>query len=543
MKHVKRFLALSLAAALLAGCVSCGNSDEKTSPTGGGSGVDSTGDGGTLRIAMTCAALPNTDSEPTEGQEGYRFVSFQLYDALVKWDASSETEAGKIIPGLATSWEQNPENPKRWTFHLREGVKFHDGTDFKADCVIFALDRVMNPDFEYYSTTCAASVGSFLANIESYAKVDDYTITIDTVQDNNAYLIYDLPYIMIPSMEAVKEKGDGFADAPVGSGPFRFVSKIAGQELVMERNENYWGNVPQIKTLILKPISDASARLAALQSGEVDWAEVVPVESLESLKSQGYQVKLNDYPHAWLYIMNTESGPFADARVRQAFSMSIDREGLCNDILQGVGTPLAQLMYPGSPWYAEGVEEYTYNPERAKELLAEAGYPDGFSFTVAIDSMANQEVFELAKSYFAEVGIDMEITVLSDMSEGRQVQGSRDDPRQYNLQMGTGSDAGFVFQTYATTGFAYCNFADDTHFDELLVAVRDAMTTDEQAAAARECEEYYVQNHFLIALSGMTQAQEYYSTRVGGMENGELLSAYHFFKTMSARIWNTEANG
>ena len=149
MKHVKRFLALSLAAALLAGCVSCGNSDEKTSPTGGGSGVDSTGDGGTLRIAMTCAALPNTDSEPTEGQEGYRFVSFQLYDALVKWDASSETEAGKIIPGLATSWEQNPENPKRWTFHLREGVKFHDGTDFNADCVIFALDRVMNPDFEY----------------------------------------------------------------------------------------------------------------------------------------------------------------------------------------------------------------------------------------------------------------------------------------------------------------------------------------------------------------------------------------------------------
>ena len=97
MKHVKRFLALSLAAALLAGCVSCGNSDEKTSPTGGGSGVDSTGDGGTLRIAMTCAALPNTDSEPTEGQEGYRFVSFQLYDALVR--------ARKLRPArLSQAW-------------------------------------------------------------------------------------------------------------------------------------------------------------------------------------------------------------------------------------------------------------------------------------------------------------------------------------------------------------------------------------------------------------------------------------------------------
>lgn len=364
----------------------------------------------------------NTDSEPTEGQEGYRFVSFQLYDALVKWDASSETEAGKIIPGLATSWEQNPENPKRWTFHLREGVKFHDGTDFNADCVIFALDRVMNPDFEYYSTTCAASVGSFLANIESYAKVDDYTITIDTVQDNNAYLIYDLPYIMIPSMEAVKEKGDGFADAPVGSGPFRFVSKIAGQELVMERNENYWGNVPQIKTLILKPISDASARLAALQSGEVDWAEVVPVESLESLKSQGYQVKLNDYPHAWLYIMNTESGPFADARVRQAFSMSINREGLCNDILQGVGTPLAQLMYPGSPWYAEGVEEYTYNPERAKELLAEAGYPDGFTTTFVCPTSGSGNMFpQIMNEYIQKCAEEVGIHIELDMSESERV--------------------------------------------------------------------------------------------------------------------------
>ena len=95
----------------MAGCVSCGNSDEKTSPTGGGSGVDSTGDGGTLRIAMTCAALPNTDSEPTEGQEGYRFVSFQLYDALVKWDASSETEAGKIIPGLPPPGSRTRKTP------------------------------------------------------------------------------------------------------------------------------------------------------------------------------------------------------------------------------------------------------------------------------------------------------------------------------------------------------------------------------------------------------------------------------------------------
>ena len=339
----------------------------------------------------------------------------------MKWDASSETEAGKIIPGLATSWEQNPENPKRWTFHLREGVKFHDGTDFNADCVIFALDRVMNPDFEYYSTTCAASVGSFLANIDPMPRWTTTRSPLTLCRTTTPICLRSALYH--DSLHgAVKEKGDGFADAPVGSGPFRFVSKIAGQELVMERNENYWGNVPQIKTLILKPISDASARLAALQSGEVDWAEVVPVESLESLKSQGYQVKLNDYPHAWLYIMNTEAGPFADARVRQAFSMSIDREGLCNDILQGVGTPLAQLMYPGSPWYAEGVEEYTYNPERAKELLAEAGYPDGFTTTFVCPTSGSGNMFpQIMNEYIQKCAEEVGIHIELDMSESERV--------------------------------------------------------------------------------------------------------------------------
>jgi len=431
MKKRTRALAFTLTLAMLLVCAfsGCAPQEQAGSPTPAPAGSSTpvtsqpggAPDGGTLTIAMTCGALPNTDSQPTQGQEGYRFVSFQLYDALVKWDISSETEASTIVPGLATSWEQDPNNLKQWTFHLREGVKFHDGTDFNADCVIFALDRVMDPDFQYYSTACAASVGNFLANIESYAKVDDYTITIDTVQDNNAYLIYDLPYVMIPSMQAVMEKGDGFADAPVGSGPFKFVSKIAGQEIVMARNENYWGNVAKIDTLILKPIADPSARLAALQSGEVDWAEVVPVESITSLENQGYQIKLNDYPHAWLYIMNTESGPFADARVRQAFSMSIDREGLCRDMLLDVGTPLAQLMYPGSPWHAD-VDEYDYDVEGAKALLAEAGYPDGFTTifvcpTSGSGNMFPQMMNEYIQKCAAQVGIDIKL----DMSESERV--------------------------------------------------------------------------------------------------------------------------
>lgn len=120
--------------------------------------------------------------------------------------------------------------------------------------------------------------------------------------------------------------------------------------------------------------------------------------------------------------MNTESGPFADARVRQAFSMSINREGLCNDILQGVGTPLAQLMYPGSPWYAEGVEEYTYNPERAKELLAEAGYPDGFTTTFVCPTSGSGNMFpQIMNEYIQKCAEEVGIHIELDMSESERV--------------------------------------------------------------------------------------------------------------------------
>ena len=358
----------------------------------------------------------------------------------------------------------------------------------------------MNPDFEYYSTTCAASVGSFLANIESYAKVDDYTVTIDTVQDNNAYLIYDLPYIMIPSMEAVKAKGDGFAEDPVGSGPFRFVSKIAGQELVLERYDGYWGNVAKIDTLILKPISDPSARLAALQSGEVDWAEVVPVESLSTLESQGFQVKLNDYPHAWLYIMNTESGPFADARVRQAFSMSIDRKGLCEDILLGVGTPLAQLMYAGSPWHAD-VDEYDYNPEAAKALLAEAGYPDGFTTRFICPNAGSGNMFpqimnEYIQKCAAQVGIDIKME-LAEPEHAWDVMkvGFKDEYADVGA-LNTSFYTMFpnVFQKFAGTGgsFNTGNYSNPA-YDQCIADAYAAVSPEESTARFIEAEQIFAE--------------------------------------------------
>lgn len=401
-------LSLVLSASMLFSLSSCGAGNKNLS----GASSDSK----PLVIAMTCSDIPSTDSQPTGGYEGFRFVGFQLYDGLVRWDCTQGEKASELTPGLAESWEKSTENPLEWTFNLRRGVKFHDGTDFNADAVIFALDRVINEKSEYYNATCAGSVSSYITQIDKYEKIDDNTVKITTKEDYN-YLPYDMSFILIPSPTAVKEKGEDFINSPVGTGPYKFVSKTAGQELVLEANEDYWGSVAKTKQVILKPIADSSARLAALKSGEVNWAEVTPPESIESLKADGYQVLLNSYPHVWTYELNCKTGPFADVRVRQAMSYAIDRETLCKDIIKGCGTPLSQFCYSGSPWYDSSAEAYDYNPEKAKELLKEAGYEDGFDTTFLVPTSGSGNMWpsvmnEFIQKNLAEVGINVTIESL-----------------------------------------------------------------------------------------------------------------------------------
>ena len=369
-----------------------------------------------LIIAMTCSDLPSTDSQPTDGYEGFRFVGFQLYDGLLRWDCTQGEKASELTPGLAESWSQSTEDPLVWTFNLRHDVTFHDGTPFNADAVIFAYDRVIDSESEYYNPTCAGSVSSYIRQIASYEKIDDYTLTITTKTVDN-FILYDLSFILIPSPTAVMAAGSDFINSPVGTGPFKFVSKTEGQELVMEANTEYWGEVAKTKTVIMKPIADSSSRLAALMSGEVNWAEVTPPESLDLLKDNGYQVLLNGYPHVWTYMLNLQHSPFSDVRVRQAMSYAIDRETLCSDILNGCGTALDQFCYSGSPWFDATAQSYAYDPEKAKELLADAGYPDGFDTTFLVPTSGSgnmwpQVMNEFIQKNLADVGINVTLESL-----------------------------------------------------------------------------------------------------------------------------------
>ncbi|WP_168123037.1 ABC transporter substrate-binding protein [Paenibacillus sp. HB172176] len=376
-------------------------------------GAAASGGNDTLIIGMSAANIPVPDTMPTEGYEGMRFVGFQIYDALVKWDLTQGEKPAELAPGLAESWEHSESDPNLWTFHLRQGVSFHDGTPFNADAVVFALDRIMKPDSEYYNAQMAGSTGSSLRYIAEYAKVDDYTLTMTTTEPYS-FLLYDLASVLIASPEAIKSGGDTYTNHPVGTGPFKFVSQKLGQEMVMEKNEDYWGNVPQLGKIVLRPISDPSARLAALQSGEVNWVEIPPTESIELLKKDGYQVLTNPYPHIWPYVLNTSSGPWSNKLVRQAANYAIDREGMSNDLLSGAAIPSTQLMYERHVWYNDEAEPYSYDPEKAKQLLAEAGYPDGFSTTFMVPTSGSGNMWPIQMNEYVQknlkaVGIDVKL--------------------------------------------------------------------------------------------------------------------------------------
>jgi peptide/nickel transport system substrate-binding protein len=332
---------------------------------------DTSGRGGTLRIAMSAGNIPIPDQFVTEGGEGVRFVRVNLYDCLLNWDAGQGATPPDPIPGLASSWTRSADN-LTWTFTLRQGVKFHDGSPFNADAVIFALDRVLNKETEFYSNTQRSAGATFLGAIASYKKIDDFTVAI-TTKNPWAFLIYDLASIAIPSPAAIRQWGNkAYPQHASGTGPFKMAQYVEGQVLELEPNKDYWGTKAKLDKLVLYPKPEPAARLAALQAGQVDWAEVIPPDAIEQVKSAGYNVLLKTYPHTIYYGFNTYRAPFNDVRVRQAVAYGIDRAGIVS-IIQGAGKPATQLMYEGHPWRDTTFKGYEYDPQKAKDLLKQAG--------------------------------------------------------------------------------------------------------------------------------------------------------------------------
>lgn len=375
---------------------------------------DQSGSGGTLIIGMSAGNIPYPNTPPNEGFEGRRWVGYQIYDGLANWNLAQGETVPVPGPGLAESWKVG-EDKLTWTLNLRKGVKFHDGTDFNAEAVLFNLDRVVNKEFEFFDQNLFTSIRSSTIEIASYRAVDPNTVEIKTTVPQS-FMPTNFAYITIASPTAVKKWGNQqYINHAIGTGPFKVDKYVDGQVMELVPNKEYWGNKAKLDRIILRPMADPATRLAALQAGQIHWAEVPPPDAKRQLEAEGYNIVLKQYPHAIIFPLNLQEKPFNDPKVREALQYAIDREGMCKSLLNGLCTPASQLMYKGHPWYNDQVgDKYKYDPAKAKQMLAEAGYPNGFKITFPYTTGGSGNMWpgpmmELLQRNFKDVGVDLEI--------------------------------------------------------------------------------------------------------------------------------------
>ena len=320
-----------------------------------------------------------------------------MYEGLTAQDPD-----GKIIPGLATSWSVG-DDERTWTFKLREGVRFHDGSAFDANAVKFTFDRLMNPDTK-------SPRRSTLAAVEAVDVVDDHTVQIRTLAPY-APLLAQLStynaYIMSPAQAA--KVGDKLREQPSGTGPFKFGNWQPGERITLVRNDDYWGDKAKVESVTFTVVPEDSARTLLLLSGQADVISGVPTVMVPRLESNKAVEMIRKPGYRTIYLgMNLEMPPFDDLRVRQAVAHAVDKEALVKGVLSGIGTLGGSYESSVVEGSATDIPPYPYDPAKARALLAEAGHPDGFSvdFYVPTGRYTNdRQLGEAIQAQLAEVGI------------------------------------------------------------------------------------------------------------------------------------------
>jgi peptide/nickel transport system substrate-binding protein len=374
--------------------------------------------GGTLTVAMTAGDIPVTTGNPDQGFEGYRFVGYNLYDGLLLWDLSKSDKPSEIRPGLATSYEIDPNDHKRWIVHLRHGVTWHDGCKFSADDVVWNFQMRTDKDAPYFSTQQFTYTRAFLSNVKSVSKIDDYTVAFE----NNfveSLFPYTLSYVLMISPCRAKEVNYDWAQYalhPSGTGPYKFDKIVPHQRLELVPNADYWdkSRIPKQDRLVLIPMPEASTRTAALLTGQVDWIEAPSPDAIPRLKSSGMQIVTNVYPHDWPYLLNFTRGPFKDLRVRQAANYAINRADVV-DMLGGTAIPEHDVVPPSMAYYGHP-PTYDYDPKKARALLSEAGcLPCKVTFGISTSGSGQMQPLpmnELVKAQLEEAGFEVTLQTM-----------------------------------------------------------------------------------------------------------------------------------
>ena len=417
-----KLMALLMAAAMtaLTACSGSGDSGSTTAASGtaaaGGETQAEIPEGASISQQQDVVAAVNVDFTTMDPMDTSDTLSGgiqrMIMDGLFGFDDDM-----KIYPMLATGYEAN-EDATEFTITLREGISFTDGTPWNADAALANFAKWDDESLGLKRTTFLCGV------LDSFEKVDDYTIKVYLTEPFGAF-ISNLahPACVIMSPKQIEAGVEACAEAPVGTGQYTFVEWIEGDHLTVELNPDWWGYDAEIcggtaladsdagfHSVTFRPVTESATRVAMIQSGDAQIIWPTPTESVSVLEADPNVTSYTDEGLVVRYIMlNTQKEPYTDKRVRQAIDYAIDKDAYIQVVKNGLSTKADSVIAPAVQ-YHKGNEVRPYDVEKAKELLAEAGYPDGFTTTVMYaNTTANQKQAEFLKQQLAQVGINLEL--------------------------------------------------------------------------------------------------------------------------------------
>lgn len=405
-------------------------------------------------------------------------INWHIFDSLLYLSRDL-----KIEPGLAESYERKDD--LTWVFKLRKGVTFHNGEPLDAEAVKFSLERVLN---EQQKSPQRGNISA----ISTVTAIDPYTVEIKTKEPYNL-LPHRLFYLSIVPPKYLQEVGDqGFAEKPVGTGPYKFVEWVKGDKIVLEANPNYFKGAPKIGKVTFRVIPEVATQIAELQSGGVDIIRMVPPDMLAQLEGNP-QLAVTSTPLLRVYYLafDTRKKPFDDVRVRQAMNYAVDIDTIVKKVLGGKAVRTPAGVNPNHFGFDAGIQPYPYDPAKAKALLQEAGYPDGFEteihyFTPGI----GQQIVDAVISDLSKVGIKAKAKFYPESSSFVEKQRAGDLPFRLG-HWGSYSvyDADAILQPMFHSEGVYGTYFHTPELDQRITDARSSVDQEKRKALYSQAQQ------------------------------------------------------
>ncbi len=402
-------------------------------------------------------------------------ISNNIFDTLVRLNTEGDYE-----PWVAESWENPDENT--WIFHLREGIEFTNGDPVNAEAVKYSLERIMDPDVQSPQAWRLSLVSEVIAE-------DENTVVVKTSEPYAALInIMTLMFIVPPNV--VEEIGnEQFGQNPVGSGPFVFEEYTPGERVVLVANKDYWKGAPSIDKIIFRPISEASTRVASLETGELDIITSVPPNRLQGLKDNE-ETKVTAKTGIMLYMgLDTFDPPLDNVKVRQALNYAVDVESIVNTILMGTAKPMAGPVFEVTKGFDSSIKPYPHDVVKAKELLKEAGYEDGFEMTLStppqgVEGTTNTlEVAQAIASQLGEVGIEVKLDITDPATQFERYKNREFQSYLFTWDTQVEPDR-YLYSLFNSDARGY--YYKNEEIDDLLIQGRQTMDQQEREEIYKE---------------------------------------------------------